>query len=58
MVVLVEERLEYDNFFTRFNEAHECAEHSLIRAGGNDDLGVWIDVAAEQGRIGFGDCFL
>lgn len=56
--VLVEEGFKHDDFISRFDEAHECAEDSFVGAGSDCDFGLWVDVPAEQGRVGFRNCFL
>lgn len=56
--VLIEKRLEYNDFFAWFDEAHECAEHSFVRTRGDGDLRFWVYFAAEKRRVGFSDCFL
>lgn len=45
--VLIEEGLEDDNFVALLEEAHEGGEHALIGAGGNGDLGLWVESAVE-----------
>lgn len=58
MSILVEERFEDNDFVSRLDEAHECTEHSLVRASCNCDFCLRIYVSAKEGRVGFCNSFL
>lgn len=49
---LIKKGLKDDNLITRFDEAHESAEHTLIGTGGDGDLGLGIQLTTPEGRVG------
>lgn len=50
--VLIKERLEDDDFISRFDEAHKGTQHAFIGTGGDGDFGIGVDLLAEEGRVG------
>ena len=46
--VLVKEWLKHDHFITRLQEGGAKRINALVRAGGDNDLGVGVDLALEQ----------
>ena len=49
--LLVEERLKHYDLVARLQMAQEGAEHALVRAGGDGDFGLCVDLAAEGGGV-------
>ena len=47
-VLLVEEGLEDYDFVPGLDKAHECTEHTFIRAGCDSDFGIGVDVTAHE----------
>ncbi len=49
---LIKERFEDDNFVPLFNKAHKGAKNAFVGATSDGYLCVWIDLSAEERRVG------
>lgn len=56
--LLVEEWLKQKDFVTRLHETHKCTQTTFIRASGNDDFSIRVELLPEKGRVGICYCFL